>query len=29
MGHCFDCQIEFENQLRVKGEFDEWAERKC
>jgi len=28
MGHCFDCQIEFENKLRVKGEFDDWAERK-
>ena len=24
-GHCFDCQIEFENQLRVKGEFDTYA----
>jgi len=28
MGHCFDCQIEFENKLRVKGEFDNWAEQK-
>ena len=28
MGHCFDCQIEYENKLRVKGEFDDWAERK-
>jgi len=28
MGHCFDCQVEFENKLRIKGEFDEWAERK-
>ena len=28
MGHCFDCQVEMENKLRVKGEFDEWAERK-
>ena len=23
--HCFDCQIEFENKLRVKGEFDTYA----
>ena len=28
MGHCFDCQVEMENKLRVNGEFDEWAERK-
>ena len=28
MGHCFDCQVEMENKLRMKGEFDEWAERK-
>ena len=28
MGHCFDCQVEFENKLRMKGEFDDWAERK-
>jgi ribosomal protein L37AE/L43A len=28
MGHCFDCQVEMENKLRVKGEFDEWAQRK-
>ena len=27
-GHCFDCQVEFENELRVKGEFDNWAEKK-
>ena len=24
-GHCFDCQVEFENQLRVKGEFENYA----
>ena len=23
--HCFDCQIEFENKLKVKGEFDDYA----
>ena len=28
MGHCFDCQIDFENKLRIKGEFDEWAQQK-
>ena len=28
MGHCFDCQVDFENKLRVKGEFDDWAEKK-
>ena len=28
MGHCFDCQVDMENKLRVKGEFDDWAERK-
>jgi len=28
MGHCFDCQVEMENKLRIKGEFDEWAQRK-
>ena len=28
MGHCFDCQIDYENKLRIKGEFDNWAEKK-
>ena len=28
MGHCFDCQVEYENKLRVKGEFDAWAQKK-
>ena len=27
-GHCMDCQIEFENKLRVKGEFDNYAKKK-
>ena len=27
-GHCFDCQIEFENKLKIKGEFDDWANEK-
>ena len=25
MGHCFDCQVDFENQLRIKGEFENYA----
>jgi|TARA_B110000211_G_scaffold167333_1_gene188875 ribosomal protein L37AE/L43A len=28
MGHCFDCQVEYENKLRIKGEFSEWAQSK-
>ena len=24
-GHCFDCQIEFENKLRLTGEFEHYA----
>ena len=24
-GHCFDCQVDFENQLRIKGEFENYA----
>ena len=28
MGHCFDCQIDFENKLKMKGEFDNWAQSK-
>ena len=28
MGHCFDCQVDYENKLRIKGEFDNWAESK-
>ena len=28
MGHCFDCQVEYENKLRVKGEFKEYAYSK-
>ena len=26
--HCFDCQVQVENDLRIKGEFDEWASKK-
>ena len=28
MGHCFDCQIDYENKLRIKGEFEDYANRK-
>ena len=28
MGHCFDCQIDFEHQLRLEGEFVDWAQSK-
>ena len=28
MGHCFDCQIDYENKLRMKGKFDDWAQQK-
>jgi|TARA_B100001094_G_scaffold117385_1_gene113236 ribosomal protein L37AE/L43A len=24
-GHCFDCQIEFENRLRLEGKFEDYA----
>ena len=26
--HCFDCQIKFENKLRIEGKYDEWEEEK-
>ena len=26
--HCFDCQIEFENKLRINGEYEEWEKNK-
>jgi len=25
---CFDCQVKFENKLRVEGKYDEWEEKK-
>ena len=28
MNHCFDCQVDFENKLRMKGEFNNWAQQK-
>ena len=27
-GHCFDCQIDFENKLRIEGKFEEYAKSK-
>ena len=27
-GHCFDCQIKFENKLRIDGTFKEWEKEK-
>ena len=26
--HCFDCQIEIENKLRIEGKYDEWEKNK-
>ena len=26
--HCFDCQIDFENKLRIEGKYDDWALEK-
>jgi len=26
--HCFDCQIDFENKLRLEGKYNEWALQK-
>ena len=26
--HCFDCQVEIENKMRIDGTFDEWATKK-
>ena len=28
MGHCFDCQVEIENKLRIEGTYEEWAQKK-
>ena len=27
-GHCFDCQVEMENKLRINGEYEEWENSK-
>tara|TARA_B100001094_G_C18115359_1_gene763657 strand:- start:933 stop:1463 length:531 start_codon:yes stop_codon:yes gene_type:complete len=27
-GHCFDCQLKFENKLRISGEYKEWEKEK-
>jgi len=26
--HCFDCQVKFENRLRIEGKYKEWEEKK-
>ena len=26
--HCLDCQLKFENKLRIEGKYDEWEEKK-
>ena len=26
--HCFDCQVKFENKLRVGGKYEEWEQKK-
>ena len=26
--HCFDCQVKFENKLRIEGKYKEWEEKK-
>jgi len=28
-GHCFDCQVDFENKLRLEGKYDDWAINKA
>ena len=28
MNHCFDCQIDYENKLKIQGKFDNYAENK-
>ena len=25
---CFDCQVKFENKLRIEGKYEEWEEKK-
>ena len=27
-GHCFDCQVEAENKMRIEGTYEEWAKGK-
>ena len=28
-GHCWDCQIEFEHQLRLEGKYDDWSTNRA
>ena len=27
-GHCFDCQVKFENKLRIEGKYEDWERGK-
>lgn len=27
-GHCFDCQLKFENKLRIEGKYKDWEKKK-
>ena len=26
--HCFDCQLKFENKLRIEGKYEDWEKKK-
>jgi len=28
MGHCFNCQVELENKMRIEGKFEDYANKK-
>ena len=28
-GHCWDCQLEFEHQLRLEGKYDDWSTNRA
>ena len=28
-GHCFDCQIEFENKLIINGQYEDWRKKRA
>ena len=28
-GHCWECQIQFEHELRLEGKYDEWANNRA
>lgn len=27
-GHCFDCQVKFENKLRIEGKYEDWSKKR-